>query len=251
MYSNRMRIARRTRRAVVLAAFAAGAWALCDAGARGAGRRLWYPYWVATAGGRTHEQVLADLRPRLRPGLQATAAAEVVAYPPAELVLVGLKHERVLEAWAASPRGFRRLRAYPVQAASGGPGPKLREGDLQVPEGFYRLTLFNPNSSYHLSVRVDYPNAEDRRVARAEKRERLGGDIYIHGKAASIGCLALGDAAIEELYVLLADVGLKHARVVLAPSADPRPAADAPAWLVERYTRLRAELGRVRARTPA
>jgi L,D-transpeptidase catalytic domain len=213
----------------------------------GSGWRLWYPYGVVMAAGRTHEQVLSDLRPRLQPGLRASVQAAGLAYPPPKLVLVGLKHERVLEVWAPVDAAWRRLRAYQVLAASGGPGPKLREGDLQVPEGVYRVTVFNPNSSYHLSVRVDYPNSDDLVAARADGRERLGGDIYIHGKAVSIGCLALGDDAIEELYVLLADVGLAHVSLLLAPSANPLPAHDAPAWLAQRYERLRAELLRVRA----
>lgn len=163
---------------------------------------------------------------------------------------MGLKEERRLEVWAPAGPAWKRLRAYPVLAASGTAGPKLREGDLQVPEGVYRLTAFNPNSSYHLSVRVDYPNADDRAVARAENRTRLGGDIYIHGKAVSIGCLAIGDPSIEELYVLLADVGLARTTVILSPRADPRPDPGAPSWIAERYARLRRELEAVRSAVP-
>jgi murein L,D-transpeptidase YafK len=133
-----------------------------------------------------------------------------------------------------------------VLAASGGPGPKLREGDLQVPEGVYRLTAFNPNSSYHLSLRVDYPNADDRAIAKAEGRTNLGGDIYIHGKAVSIGCLALGDAGIEELYVLVADVGLSRTRVLLSPTAVPTATSSSPAWVAHLYARLRLQLHAVR-----
>jgi hypothetical protein len=215
---------------------------------RGAGRSLWYPYWVSVVGARTHTEVLADLRPRLQPGLSAAAAEQGVAYPPRRLTLVGLKAERRLEVWADGGGGWKLLRSYPVLAASGGPGPKRREGDMQVPEGVYSLTTFNPNSSYHLSVRVDYPNADDRAAARVEGRSRLGGDIYIHGKAVSIGCLAIGDAGIEELYVLLADVGLAHVRAILAPEAEPKAAADDPRWVADLYERLRRELLTVRGR---
>lgn len=215
---------------------------------RGAGRSLWYPYWVSVVGARTQSEVLAELRPRLQPGLKAVAAAQGIGYPPRRLTLVGLKAERQLEVWAEGSAGWRLLRTYAVLAASGGPGPKRREGDLQVPEGVYRLTNFNPNSSYHLSVRVDYPNGDDRAAARAEGRTRLGGDIYIHGKAVSIGCLAIGDAGIEELYVLLADVGLEHARAILVPRAEPEAAAADPRWVGELYARLRRELQAVRGR---
>jgi hypothetical protein len=137
---------------------------------------LWHPYVLALTGPRTHEQVLRDIGPAMRPKLQETARTLGVAYPPPRLTLVGLKQEKVLEVWVPVGSGWKRLRSYPVLAASGTSGPKLRQGDLQVPEGIYRLTNFNPNSSYHLSVRVDYPNADDRAVARAENRGNLGGD---------------------------------------------------------------------------
>jgi hypothetical protein len=210
----------------------------------------WYPLWVSADGARTLEQVLADLRPRWAPGLEADARAAGVAYPPRQIVLVGLKAERQLEAWVPAGGAWHRLRSYAVLAASGGPGPKRREGDLQVPEGVYRLTTFNPNSSYHLSVRVDYPNQDDRRAAASEGRSNLGGDIYIHGRAVSIGCLAIGDEGIEELYVLLSDVGLARARLLLAPSSTPAARPDDPPWVRSLYARLQRELAAVRGRRP-
>ncbi len=191
------------------------------------------------------------LAPIRRPTLRAAVGAQGLAYPPRELTLIGLKQERRLEAWAKATEGWKRIAVFPVLAASGGPGPKLRVGDLQVPEGFYRLVAFNPNSSYHLSLRVNYPNQDDLAVARAEGRTDLGGDIFIHGKAVSIGCLALGDRGIEELYVLVADVGLSRVRVVLAPQADPVAPRGTRQWIVQLYSRLSAELQAVRGRAEA
>jgi murein L,D-transpeptidase YafK len=135
-----------------------------------------------------------------------------------------------------------------VQAASGGPGPKLREGDRQVPEGLYKLLWLNPNSSYHLSMKLDYPNAFDRGKGRADGRTRLGGDIFIHGRAASIGCLAMGDPAIEELFTLVAEVGVGNVRVTIAPhDLRRRPApTDGPAWVRELYEALAPEVARFR-----
>jgi hypothetical protein len=208
----------------------------------GAGRRLALPARVS----RTHDQVLRDIGPRRRPRLQDAAASRGIPYPPPRLTLVGLKEERILEVWAADGAGWKLIVTYPILAASGGPGPKLREGDLQVPEGVYRLTGFNPNSRYHLSIRVDYPSAEDRAAAAPEGRVRLGGDIFIHGKSASIGCLAIGDDAIEELYLLLAEVGLPRTTLLLAPNASPRPVGNVPRWVTRRYEGLRMELGAVR-----
>jgi hypothetical protein len=234
------------RRAILWALAGAAIVAVVASVYLGHGRRFWHPRVVDLTGGQTHEQVLARLGPIYRPALQAEVREVGSKYPPDHLRLIGLKHERLLEVWVPGTNGWRRLRSYPVLAASGGPGPKLREGDHQVPEGIYRLTGFNPNSSYHLSVRVDYPNRDDQAVAVTEGRRRLGGDIFIHGKAVSIGCLAIGDRAIEELYVLLADTRLSNVSLVLSPSADPKAPRGAPHWWGPLYERIRTELGAVR-----
>jgi murein L,D-transpeptidase YafK len=70
-----------------------------------------------------------------------------------------------------------------------------------VPEGFYYINEFNPNSKYHLSLGLNYPNASDKILSDSD---RPGGSIYIHGNCVSVGCIALNNAAIEELYVLTA-----------------------------------------------
>ena len=156
---------------------------------------------------RTIEQVLAALGPsverRLRPAFERAG----LPWTPRNLTLVAFKAERRLELYASDGEEKPQfVLAYPILAASGVAGPKLREGDKQVPEGFYRIELLNPNSRYHLSLRVNYPNADDIDRAREDGRDlsTLGGDIMIHGGSASIGCLALGDPAIEELFVLAA-----------------------------------------------
>ena len=112
------------------------------------------------------------------------------------------KREQVLEVWARNRSGgsFELLSTYPVCKLSGRLGPKRRQGDLQIPEGFYEIDLLNPSSSYHLSMRVDYPNAVDR--ARGGEG-KLGGDIYIHGGCATIGCVPVTDQWIEEIYLIV------------------------------------------------
>lgn len=142
-----------------------------------------------------------------------------VAYPPATVILVGLKQEKRLELYAGDdPNRLRFIRDYPILAASGTAGPKLRRGDRQVPEGIYRIESLNPNSNFHLSLRVEYPNAFDRMIAQEEGRADLGSDIMIHGGSASVGCLAMGDPAIEELFVLAAQSGLDALTVILCPN---------------------------------
>lgn len=184
-----------------------------------------------------------SVRSRLLPWFQRAGAE----YPPKRVVLVGLKRERRLELYAEgeSGGGLRYIRDYPVLGASGGPGPKLREGDKQVPEGFYRVVDLNPNSKYHLSLRLDYPNAFDREKASQEGRRRPGGDIMIHGGSRSIGCLAVGDAAAEELFVLTAETGVGKVEAILSP-ADFRDYTGVPvlqgqpAWVEPLYGELRA-----------
>jgi hypothetical protein len=174
-----------------------------------------------------------------------------VDYPPRELTLLALKSERRMEIWAPDRRGTNKLiRSYDIQAASGGRGPKLREGDRQVPEGVYKLVLLNPNSNYHLSMKLNYPNGFDRFQADMEGRSHLGGEIFIHGKAVSAGCLAMGDMTIEELFVLVAHVGKENVKVVIAPH-DPRQkalmtdTADMPEWVPELYQTISYEVGQL------
>jgi hypothetical protein len=198
---------------------------------------------AANAGGpRTVAGVIASLTPRLRPNLHERFRAAGAAYPPAQLTLVAYKHERRLEVWAPADGRQVRVHEYPILAASGEGGPKLREGDFQVPEGVYRLSRLNPNSRYHLSIRVDYPNARDRQWAARDGRTRLGGDIFIHGKAVSRGCLAIGDEAIEELFTLLAEAGLESGRIIIAPNRALRDLPVEPAWVAELYEDLRRAL---------
>jgi murein L,D-transpeptidase YafK len=73
------------------------------------------------------------------------------------------------------------------------------EGDYQIPEGFYHINEFNPNSNYHLSLGLSYPNASDRLLS---DPKRPGSAIYIHGNCVSTGCIAIDDEPIEELYAL-------------------------------------------------
>lgn len=117
------------------------------------------------------------------------------------LFLRAFKQESELEIWGkneADPT-FRLLKTYPVCAKSGTLGPKRRQGDEQVPEGFYHLDRFNPRSQFYLSLGLNYPNAADR--IRSE-RGNLGGDIFIHGSYVTVGCLPMTDAGIKEIYLL-------------------------------------------------
>ena len=177
-------------------------------------------------------------------------AAANVSYPPQKLVFVGLKQEKKLEIYAANDGPAPRfIRALPMLAASGKSGPKLREGDLQVPEGVYRIESLNPNSAFHLALRVSYPSKEDRAQAVLDNRTELGGDIMIHGSNASVGCMAMGDEAAEDLFVLAAKTGADNIKVLLCPLdfrvRDVAPDAKRPDWVRARYAKLKQELKRL------
>lgn len=198
----------------------------------------------------TIEQRIAEYGPAARARFEPRFRDAGVAYPPNRLVLVGLKAERELEVWADSGESFRRIHTYPLLAASGGAGPKLREGDHQVPEGVYRIESLNPNSSFHLSLRLNYPNDFDRARAADDGRTNLGGDIFIHGKAASVGCLAIGDEAVEELFVIVAETGIARVEVLLCPrdlrqASDIDPLPGFPSWYTDMLVHLRGRLGNV------
>lgn len=196
----------------------------------------------------SESQVIATYGEVVRKKLKARFHAVNVSYPPQKMTWIGLKQEKLLFVFAADAKGnMRQLLSYPIIGASGGSGPKLKEGDKQVPEGFYKLIAFRPNVIAHLALAVNYPNAEDRAHAKSERRKNLGTDILIHGSRWSTGCLAMGNEPIEELFVLAHDTGLKNISVVFAPCnlTAHQPDMDfrqQPRWLSGLYARLSTEL---------
>ena len=207
---------------------------------------LWSAY-TRLRGRATVEERLAELRaPAER--MRERCGAAGLPFPPRELTLVAFKNTRRLRVLGRSDQEWRFVAEYPILAASGKAGPKLNAGDGQVPEGIYPIESLHPNSRFHLALRVGYPNAFDREQAAQDGRPDLGGDIMIHGGDASEGCLAIGDAAIEEVFVLVASTGIGATRLILTPSAsvtsDAAPPS-APSWLPQLYESLAKELARL------
>lgn len=202
--------------------------------------KLWGEYTVA----QRLDQFGAAAAARLSPYF----AAAGLPFPPDEAAFVAIKDQKTLEVFGRQAgEGWRFVRAYPVLGASGSTGPKLREGDRQVPEGVYRIVFLNPNSLYHVSLRLDYPNAFDRAMGILDGRTNLGSDIMIHGKTASVGCLALGDEAAEDLFALVALIQPAIVSVVIAPTdfrqhPNIAPPQNAPPWTSGLYRSLSAEL---------
>ncbi len=142
-------------------------------------------------------------RARVEGILRNLFAEAGLSYPPTRVFIRAFKREREMELWSAPELGAYRLVAtYQIAGTSGGPGPKRREGDGQTPEGFYQIDRYNPKSNFHLSMGLNYPNASDRILSDPVKP---GYDIFIHGRASSIGCMAVGDDRVEELFIAAVD----------------------------------------------
>ncbi|HKV61170.1 MAG TPA: L,D-transpeptidase family protein [Candidatus Acidoferrum sp.] len=132
-----------------------------------------------------------------------------LTYPPRAILLRAFKQEAVLELWVKDTdnKPFVLVHEYRICTSSGTLGPKRRFGDEQVPEGFYELDWFNPQSNFFLSLHISYPNASDRILG---SRQNPGGDIFLHGNCASIGCIPITDDGIKEVYWLAALVHNQH-----------------------------------------
>lgn len=126
------------------------------------------------------------------------------------LTLVVYKHEKIMESWVEG----KCVRVDTICRMSGRLGPKREQGDQQVPEGIYRVTNFNPNSSYVLSFGINYPNIVDR----FSGRKRLGGDIYFHGSCVSAGCVSFKSDQIREIYTFVRS--FKTTDVLIFPGTD-------------------------------
>lgn len=169
--------------------------------------------------------------PEPLPGPERAAAAKARVLPQLKkdlaekglrfgdpVFLRAFKEERTLELWVKHRDSgkYELFRTWPIAGASGNLGPKLAEGDSQVPEGFYVVTpeRMKPDSLFHLAFNLGYPNAYDR------AHQRTGTYIMIHGNECSIGCLAMTDAKIEEIYTLCAaalESGQPYFRVHVFP----------------------------------
>lgn len=136
------------------------------------------------------------------------------------LYLRAFKEEETVEVWAKNKedKKYKLLHTYKFCKNSGTLGPKRREGDEQIPEGFYRIDKFNPNSSFYLSLGINYPNRSDKVLG---DTTNLGGEIFIHGDCITTGCIPITDDKIKELYVMATDAkaaGQKRIPVTIFPN---------------------------------
>lgn len=139
------------------------------------------------------KQAIAQVEPRLI----AELTAQGFQYGAPIFIRI-FKDSSELEVWIKKDTLFQLFRIYPICYYSGTLGPKQKQGDWQSPEGFYfvKPTQLNPNSRFHLAFNLGYPNAYDR------AHDRTGDALMVHGNCVSIGCYALTDEKIEEIYAL-------------------------------------------------
>jgi murein L,D-transpeptidase YafK len=116
------------------------------------------------------------------------------------ILITVFKSEKKLEIYAKKTTEsiYSKIASYDICRSSGDLGPKRKEGDGQVPEGFYHIDRFNPFSNFYLSLGINYPNPSDRKKSQAK---RPGGDIFIHGSCVTVGCLPMTDGIIKEIYL--------------------------------------------------
>ncbi len=162
-----------------------------------------------------------------------------------KIALLAFKEERTLELWDDEKKVY--VKTYYFTGYSGTLGPKLREGDRQIPEGEYKVVLLNPNSKFHLSFKLNYPNEFDLEKAGKEGRNNPGSEIFIHGGSQTVGCIPIGDEKIEELYGLVEKIGMNNVRVLIFPN-DIRGGGEFlrerqnPPWISELYDSLKIKL---------
>lgn len=135
---------------------------------------------------------------KIAPSLKKQLASKGLEYGSPIFIRI-FKQPGVLELWVeAQDETFTLFKSYDICAFSGDLGPKLKEGDKQSPEGFYFVNAgrLNPNSRFHLSFNLGYPNAYDR------YHKRTGSALMVHGNCVSIGCYAMTDAYINEIYAM-------------------------------------------------
>ena len=138
---------------------------------------------------------------RTEDSLRKKFAAMGLQWPAKEVYFRSFKYDSQLEVWVRNNKNesFKLFKSYRVCAMAGALGPKRKEGDFQVPEGFYYISEFNPHSEYHLSLRLNYPNESDKMLSDSKTP---GSGIYIHGSCVTVGCIPLRDEQIEEVYFI-------------------------------------------------
>lgn len=170
---------------------------------------------IMTTSNDTLQQTLDKLKSSVEERLKPKFANAGASFPPEKISLIIFKLEQTVELWALKEKAWKKITEYPMTAYSGMLGPKLQEDDGQIPEGVYQMQNLNPQSKFYLSIRINYPNEFDLARAKEDGRTHSGSDIYVHGKDQTVGCIPVGDIAIEEIFYLAGAFG--KGEVIISP----------------------------------
>ena len=210
------------------------------------GRSLYMPIINKVKTKETVESIKGRLSDQVHNRLRKNLSNIGLQDFPSKLSILAFKEEEILEVWAYAYSDYKLLKSYPFSASSGTLGPKLREGDKQIPEGIYNIEYLNPNSGYYLSLKVSYPNAYEKQKAIEDHRTDIGTNIFIHGKNVTVGCIPLGDTAIEEVFTLASQVNHEEIEVIISPRDfrinSEYPEVDHVTWSDELYDLIKEKL---------
>jgi murein L,D-transpeptidase YafK len=184
---------------------------------------------VATPASEVSQEVVARMRPEISLAMQKKGLS--LGRP---IFIRIFKESDELEVWVLQGETFRLYKTYTICDYSGNLGPKEREGDKQSPEGFYRVgaAQLNPWSKFHLAFNLGYPNEYDRLC------KRTGGSLMVHGRCSSVGCFAMTDYRMEEIYTI-ADAALSEGQESFAVHIFPFRMTEENMWR-HRYSRWRS-----------
>lgn len=213
------------------------------------GRSIYMPIFYKIKGKETVESILEKNQQAVIGRLQFNFDRAGFKDFPGEIIIAAFKEEKTLQVYAKDSVGIKFIKEYPFTAYSGKLGPKLKEGDKQIPEGIYKVEYLNPNSSFYLSIKVNYPNEFDKSKSKLPNERDMGGDIFIHGKSITIGCIPIGDEAIEEVFLMTHKAINNEVKVIISPW-DFRKNAEYPNiksidWEKELYDKIKNELNRL------
>jgi murein L,D-transpeptidase YafK len=197
----------------------------------------------------TYAKTLSEVIQRIEPQINDNNLElyKKLQQPELALTILVFKKEMSVELWSHHPHK-EKLATYSMTGFSGLLGPKNKQGDKQIPEGVYQATVLNPQSRFHLSVGINYPNKNDLQRAKASGINQPGNHIYIHGNRYTIGCVPVGDSNIEEIFYATYKAGVQRTQVVIAPHRPPIPDLSTmgldpkDALLAQKYDELREKL---------
>ncbi|MBK9256860.1 MAG: L,D-transpeptidase family protein [Saprospiraceae bacterium] len=211
------------------------------------GRSLYIPIVQKIKGKETVESIIHRIESSVWERLETNLglAGYKMDYPH-KIILVAFKEEQKLQVYSDDFNGKKLIKEYPFTAYSGRLGPKLKEGDKQIPEGIYKVEYLNPNSSYYLSIKINYPNKYDKSKSVLSSEAEMGNDIFIHGKSVTVGCIPIGDDGIEEVFVLTNKAFNYEVKVIISPRDFRKnkeyPQIDNIEWENELYDLISHEL---------